>query len=89
MTTVLFYAVARYRWVDFGLDRAAYRELAARGESSLARWAWSLVSAPKVYSVFSWSDPWPFLRLMGTRVRRVGSGRRALSKLRNLFSKAS
>jgi len=63
---------ARYRWVDFKLDRAAYRALAADGRLTLARWATSLC-APKVYSLFAWRDPHPFFVQMLRRVRHRAS----------------
>jgi predicted ATP-grasp superfamily ATP-dependent carboligase len=59
-----------YRWLSFSLDRAACRELAARGELGPARWLASLAQAPKVYAIFSWSDPAPFLRYWRGRLER-------------------
>jgi hypothetical protein len=54
-------------------DYRAYRELAARGE--LGAWAWlrSLVQAPKVYDIFSWTDPLPFVRNLAAKARRMAS----------------
>jgi D-aspartate ligase len=51
-----------YRWLSLGADYRAYRELSARGE--IGTWAWlrSLGQSGKVYDVFSWHDPLPFLR---------------------------
>ena len=64
-----------YRWLSFSYDRQAYRELAAAGKLSALRWLWSLVQAPKVYAIFSWTDPAPFLRYwrgrLGRRLRRL------------------
>ena len=51
----------RYRWVDLTLDRKAFRELRERREITLAGWLRSLLT-PKVYDVFSWTDPAPALR---------------------------
>jgi predicted ATP-grasp superfamily ATP-dependent carboligase len=51
-----------HRWLALRPDYRAYRELAARGELGLAGWLRSLVQAPKVYDVFSWTDPLPFAR---------------------------
>lgn len=50
------------RWLALRADYRAYRALAARGE--LGAWAWlrSLAHSPKVYEVFSWSDPVPFVK---------------------------
>lgn len=63
-------AGTRYRWLALRYDWPAYRELAARGRLGTLRWLWSLVEAPKVYELFSWSDPAPFLRFWRGRFRR-------------------
>lgn len=64
----------RFRWIDFKLDRAAYRALAGAGKLGRARWVASLLR-PKIYSLFAWRDPNPFLRLALMRAnRRVGRG---------------
>lgn len=64
-----------YRWLAFQDDYRAYRQLAARGELDFARWLWSLLRAPKVYELFAWSDPLPFLALyrnrLGSRLQRL------------------
>jgi D-aspartate ligase len=62
-------ASTRYRWLSPRYDWQAYREAARRGELSLARWAGSLLEAPKVYDLFAWSDPMPFVRYWATRLR--------------------
>jgi predicted ATP-grasp superfamily ATP-dependent carboligase len=59
-----------YRWLSFNYDRRAYRELAAAGKLSALGWLWSLFQAPKVYAIFSWTDPAPFLRYWRGRVRQ-------------------
>jgi D-aspartate ligase len=64
-------AGTRWRWVDLRYDWKAYRELKARGEIGAASWLWSLASAPKVYDLFSWSDPAPFLHACRARARRI------------------
>lgn len=64
-----------YRWLHFPYDRRAYRELAARGELSGWRWIASLLEAPKVYDLFSWSDPLPFVRYWEKRLRAALSRR--------------
>ncbi|HET9650620.1 MAG TPA: ATP-grasp domain-containing protein [Usitatibacter sp.] len=51
----------RFRWINFKLDRAAYRALAGAGKLDRARWVASLLR-PKIYSLFAWRDPRPFLR---------------------------
>jgi predicted ATP-grasp superfamily ATP-dependent carboligase len=60
-------ARTRYRWLSLAYDWRAYRELRGRGEQNAARWLWSLAQAPKVYDLFSWSDPAPFLRAWRAR----------------------
>lgn len=60
----------RYRWLAWRYDRRAFRELHSQGRIGVAGWLWSLVQAPKVYEVFAWSDPLPFLRLLGRRLER-------------------
>jgi predicted ATP-grasp superfamily ATP-dependent carboligase len=59
----------RYRWLDFALDRTAYRVLAAQGHMTRTRWLATL-AAPKVYALFAWHDPAPLLRAVGRKVRR-------------------
>jgi len=67
------------RWLCPRLDRHAYRELAARGELSLAAWLASLAVA-RVYDTFSWSDPLPWIRQRARRApARLG---RELGRLR-------
>lgn len=58
-----------HRWLSLRNDHRAYRRMAARGE--LGAWGWlrSLLEAPKVYDVFSWSDPKPFLRHWTVKLR--------------------
>ena len=60
----------RRRWLFLQLDFKAYRALAKRGELSFLGWLRSIAAAPKVYDVFSWSDPGPFLALWIGRVTR-------------------
>lgn len=62
-----------HRWVCLRLDRQAYRELHAAGRLSPAAWAASLLSAPRVYDLFAWDDPMPFLRAQGERIARMPS----------------
>lgn len=63
-------AATRRRWLSLRLDYRAYRDLASRGELTLLRWLASLATARKVYDVFSWTDPLPFLRYWTRRVHR-------------------
>lgn len=58
-----------YRWLCPRLDFLAYRELASRGELNLPGWLASLVRARKVYDLFSWTDPAPWLRQWSNRAR--------------------
>ncbi len=64
-------AATRYRWVDLQYDWQAFRELKARGRIGAAQWLWSLAQAPKVYDLFAWDDPAPFLHECRTRARRI------------------
>ena len=55
-----------YRWVSFHYDRLARRET----KLGMVRWLLSLAQAPKVYAIFSWRDPAPFMRYWAGRVER-------------------
>jgi D-aspartate ligase len=49
------------RWFSFGIDfRAFLREYHPDGDWTWLQWLWSLNSR-KVYDVFSWRDPWPWI----------------------------
>jgi predicted ATP-grasp superfamily ATP-dependent carboligase len=61
---------ARYRWISLDLDFKAYRELKARGEITFGEWARSLLAAPSVSNLFSWSDPLPWAALWRRRLSR-------------------
>ena len=61
----------RHRWLSLRLDWRAFRSLAARGELSAWDWLASLARGPKVYELFAWSDPAPFLRNALRRLKRV------------------
>ncbi len=63
-------AATRYRWLAWRYDRLAFKELHSRRQLGIAGWLWSLVQAPKVYDVFAWSDPLPFVRFLRRRVER-------------------
>ena len=58
-----------FRWLCFSLDYRAYRELAARGKLGCIGWLYSLLASRKVYDLFSWTDPAPFLYAWGNRVK--------------------
>ncbi len=51
----------RGRWVDLRLDYRAFRELRACGKLSVAAWVRSLLWTGRIYHIFSWRDPWPFV----------------------------
>jgi len=51
----------RVRWLYLKGDFQAFRELAAQRKLGAFRWIRSLLRSPKVYDLFSWSDPGPFL----------------------------
>ena len=59
------------RWLHFAYDRRAWRELGL----TRAQWLYSLLEAPRVYELFSWTDPAPFARYWTTRIR-AALGRR-------------
>jgi D-aspartate ligase len=83
-------AAAEYRterrWLSLRHDYRSYRAAAARGE--LDAWAWlrSIAQARKVYDVFSWTDPMPFVRHCMTRTRRIG---RLIPRVKRWLSTAS
>jgi predicted ATP-grasp superfamily ATP-dependent carboligase len=64
-------ATTRYRWLSLREDWRAQRE----GQVSLPRWLASLAYVPKVYDVFAWSDPLPFVRHWTGRIRSALSRR--------------
>jgi predicted ATP-grasp superfamily ATP-dependent carboligase len=61
----------KVRWLCFELDFRAYRDLTTQGQLGAAAWLRSLADAPKVYDVFSWSDPVPFLHHLAGRVKSI------------------
>ena len=65
-----FRAGTRYRWLSLDLDFKAYRELAARGELTFARWATSILRSRNIYNVFAWRDPGPWIHFWVSRVTR-------------------
>ena len=76
----------KYRWIDPELDFRSYRQLARAGELTFARWAASVLFARRIYSVFSWSDPAPFLR--GLLERVAGRWLRGAQRLRRMLGKS-
>jgi D-aspartate ligase len=69
-----------YRWLSPRLDYLAYRSLAARGELTRARWLASLLRPHKVYDLFAWTDPLPFLVVLWDEVRHFSRLRRRLMR---------
>jgi predicted ATP-grasp superfamily ATP-dependent carboligase len=63
-------AGTRLRWLALDLDFRAYRELAARGELSAARWIASIAASRNVCNLFSASDPGPWLSFWTRRLTR-------------------
>jgi predicted ATP-grasp superfamily ATP-dependent carboligase len=61
----------RYRWLSMREDWRAQRA----AQISLPRWLLSLAYVPKVYDVFAWSDPLPFVRHWTGRIRSALSRR--------------
>jgi D-aspartate ligase len=68
-------AKLEYRWLSLRYDRRAYRELKALGKLDAAGWLWSLAQAPKVYDLFAWTDPMPFVRHWCSRIPAAFSRR--------------
>lgn len=58
-------AATRYRWLSLRYDFRAGRALGLGAR----QWLGSLLEAPKVYELFAWTDPMPFVRYWSTRLR--------------------
>ena len=80
-----------YRWLAWGLDYRAFREMRARGELTAAGWAASILASRNIYNVFSWSDPGPSIALWRGRLARrlLRAPRRVFSMLMPWRSTAS
>jgi hypothetical protein len=63
-------ARTRYRYLAWRYDLRSYRELKAAGKLGILGWLWSLVQAPKIYELFAWSDPAPYVRWWRSRFAR-------------------
>jgi len=61
----------RYRWLCLREDWRAHKE----GQVNLLEWLRSLAYMPKVYDLFAWSDPLPFVRYWTARIRSALSRR--------------
>jgi len=61
------------RWIDASLDFKAARQLMREGQLGWAGWLGSLVGSRKLYNVFSWSDPNPFVQWAWQRACRVAT----------------
>jgi predicted ATP-grasp superfamily ATP-dependent carboligase len=79
------------RWLSLELDARAFRALHAEGRLGIARWIASIVFSRKVYNVFAWKDPGPWLSFWSRRVGRQFAHRsaRLLTFLRQWRSTAS
>jgi D-aspartate ligase len=64
-------ARTRYRWLSLREDWRSRRE----SRLGLAQWLASLAYVPKVYDLFAWSDPLPFVRYWSARIRAALSRR--------------
>jgi D-aspartate ligase len=64
---------ANVRWLSFELDVRAFRALRGEGKLGLARWVASLVFARKVYNLFAWNDPGPWIAFWAHRFGRLGA----------------
>jgi D-aspartate ligase len=63
----------RTRWLSLELDARAFRALRTEGKLGVAGWLASLVFARKVYNLFSWTDPGPWLMFWTRRFTRLGT----------------
>jgi D-aspartate ligase len=79
------------RWLSLQLDRRAFATLRAEGKLGVVRWLASILFARKVYNVFSWTDPGPWLSLWRRRFARLASRcvEKVLTYLRQWRSTAS
>jgi predicted ATP-grasp superfamily ATP-dependent carboligase len=64
---------ADIRWLSLQLDWRAFMALRAEGRLGVVRWLASILSARKVYNVFSWTDPGPWLSMWRRRFSKIGS----------------
>ncbi|HEX9389794.1 MAG TPA: ATP-grasp domain-containing protein [Usitatibacteraceae bacterium] len=71
----------RFRWLCMRLDFRAYLDLRAHGEIGMVSWIASLIRTHKVYHLFSWADPLPWL-LAGFN-RAQSRARRGLHQAEN------
>jgi hypothetical protein len=81
----------RFRWLCMRLDFRACLDLMSHGELTLGAWIASLIGTPKVYHLFSWTDPLPWFWAVCGRVhartrRRLGQ---AESMVKRWLSTAS
>ncbi len=79
------------RWVSLELDARAFRILRSEGKLGLVGWLASLAFARKVYNVFAWSDPGPWIGFWAHRIARLASRgpARLVSMVRQWRSTAS
>jgi len=63
----------RTRWLSLELDARAFRALRMEGKLGVAGWLGSLLFARKVYNLFSWTDPGPWLMFWARRFTRLGT----------------
>ena len=79
------------RWLSLELDARAFRELRREGRLGAIAWLASLAFTRKVYNLFAWRDPGPWLSFWGRRFARV-SGRGSaylVTRMRQWLSTAS
>jgi D-aspartate ligase len=71
------------RWLFFGPDFRAFRELRRRGKLSLREWLLSLRPC-RSFAYFAWDDPGPFFARLGMWLRRQLAGRTRRAQGANL-----
>jgi D-aspartate ligase len=79
------------RWLSLQLDRRAFAILRAEGKLGVMAWLASIAFARKVYNVFSWTDPGPWLSFWRHRLSKFASrlGDKLLTCVRQWRSTAS
>ena len=61
------------RWLSLELDARAFRALRAEGKLGVVGWLASLAFARKVYNIFAWTDPGPWISFWAHRFGRLGA----------------
>lgn len=79
------------RWLSLELDARAFHDLRREGRMGAGAWLASLAASRKVYNLFAWRDPGPWLAFWQRRFARL-SGRgsaHVIARMRQWLSTAS